>query len=236
MDRAGRLAACLLAAVAAAQAAFAAGAFEEGERLFRENKPREAAAALERAAAEPGSDERALLYLGLAYQQLGRLDEAAQAFRRGASSSQRWRPLFLFDLGNVYLIQGKNSFAAEILGQAIEADPGLAGAYLNRGNARLSIKDFPGARDDYARYLELEPGSAQRSSIEELLRRLASGIEESKRAEAEAEARRIAAEEARKALLDQVSASLKAAADETQSLSSGSGAVQGYGDELNLDE
>jgi tetratricopeptide (TPR) repeat protein len=226
----------LLAALAAASGAFAAGAFDEGERLFRENKPKEAAAALERAAAEPGADERALLYLGLAYQQLGRLDEAAQSFRKGAASALRFKAVFLYDLGNVYLIQGKNAFAAEILGQAIEVDPGLAGAWLNRANARLSTKDYAGARDDYSKYLELAPDSAQRAQIEEVVRRLSAGIDEAKRLAAEEEARKAAAEEARKALLDQVSASLKASADETKSLSSGSGAVQGYGDELKLDE
>ena len=107
---------------------------------------------------------------------------------------------------------------------------------MNRANSKIAVKDYSGARDDYSKYIELVPGSSQRASIEEVLRRLAAGIEEEQRFEAEAEARKLAAEEARKALLDQVAASLKASADETTNLSSGSGAVQGYDDELQLDQ
>jgi len=236
VDRAARFFASVLLAAAAASGARAAGAFDEGERLFRENRPKDAAAQLERAVSEPGVDERAWLYLGLSYQQLGRLDDAAQAFRKGAAAASRFKHLFLFDLGNVYLLQGKNSFAAEMYGEALEVDGALAGAYLNRANARIATKEYKGARDDYARYLELEPASGQRAAIEEIMRRLDAGIADAAKAAAEAEAKRLAAEEARKALLDQVSASLKAAADETTSLSTGSGAVQGYGDELQLED
>jgi colicin import membrane protein len=236
VKRAARLAAAVLVALAAAGGAFAAGAFDEGERLFREDKPKEALAYLEKAVAEPGADEKAWLYLGLSYQQLGRLDEAVQAFRKGSAGALRFRHLFFYDLGNVYILQGKNTFAIEMLGEALVSDPSYANAYLNRANARLSVRDYPGAKDDYSRYLELVPGSAQRASIEEVIRRLSTGIEDAKRVEAEADARKAAADEARKALLDQVAASLKAAADETKNLSSGSGAVQGYGDELQLDQ
>jgi len=56
------------------------------------------------------------------------------------------------------------------------------------------------------------------------------------KAAAEAEAQRLAAEEAKKALLDQVGASLKASAEDTTSLSAGSGNVQGYDDSLELDQ
>lgn len=236
LPKSARLLVFSLAAFFAAGSLGAASSFDEGERLFREDKPKDAVAYLEKAVTEPGTDERAWLYLGLAYQQLGRLDDAAQAFRKGGASSSRFRHLFLFDLGNVYLLQGKNSFAAEMYGEAIEASPSLADAYLNRANARIAVKEFPLARDDYRKYLELVPDSSQRAAIEELIRRLEGGIAEATRLAAEAEAKRIADEEARKALLDQVAASLKAAADETTSLSSGSGAVQGYNDELQLED
>jgi len=226
----------MIIAAAGLRAACEAGAFEEGERLFRADDPKAAIAYLERAVAEPGADERAWLYLGVAYQQLGRFEDAARSFRAGSAVAARFKHLFFFDLGNVYALQGKNAFAAEMYGSALEANPSFSDAYLNRANARLSIRDYTGARDDYQRYLELAPNSAQRASIEEILRRLAAGIEEALRQASEAEARRLAAEEARKALLEQVAASLKAAADETTSLSSGSGAVQGYGDELQLEE
>ena len=112
----------------------------------------------------------------------------------------------------------------------------MAPAFLNRANALLAVKDYAGAKADYLRYLELEPASAQRASIEELIKRLTAGIAETERAAAVAEAKKQADEAARKQLLDQMSASLKDAADETTSISAGAGNVQGYGDELKLDE
>jgi len=61
----------------------AASSFDDGERLFRDNKPAEAAPVFEKAILEPGVDERAWLYLALSYQQLGRLDDASAALRKG---------------------------------------------------------------------------------------------------------------------------------------------------------
>jgi tetratricopeptide (TPR) repeat protein len=233
--KAARLIAALAFSALTSLAA-AAGSYEEGERLFREDKPAEAAPLLERAILEPGTDERAWLYLALSYQQLGRLDEAAAVLRKGVGQSLRFKSLFYFDLGNLFVLQGKNSFAAELFGQALEIDSALAPAFLNRANALLATKDYGGASRDYRRYLELEPESPQRAGIEELLKRLDAGIAESERVAAEAEAKRQAEEAARKDLLDRMSASLKAAADETTSISAGAGNVQGYGDEIKLDE
>jgi tetratricopeptide (TPR) repeat protein len=217
--------------------AWAAGsAFDEGERLFRENKPAQAAPLLEKAVLDSGVDERAWLYLALSYQQLGRLDEASATLRKGLGQASRFKSLFYFDLGNVFVLQGKNSFAADMFGQAISLDGAFSSSYLNRANARLSTKDYGGARQDYEKYLELEPSSPQRASIEALLARLEAGIAETERQAAAEEARKQAEEAARKELLDKMTASLKAAADETTSISAGAGDVQGYGDELKLDE
>jgi tetratricopeptide (TPR) repeat protein len=225
--------ACALAALC--RAGFALP-FDEGERLFRANKPQEAVPLLEQAVGEPAADERAWIYLAVSYQQLGRLDDAASALRRGLGSAQRFKHLFLFDLGNVFTLQGKNAFAADAFGQAIDANSGYAPAYLNRANARLNLKDFQGAQEDYRRYLDLDPSSLQRPAIEELLKRLGGTIAEAERVRADAEAKLQAEAAAKKALLDQVTSSLKAAADETTSLSAGSGAVQGYGDELKIED
>ena len=74
----------------------AAGSFDEGERLFREDKPAEAASVLEKAILETGTDERAWLYLALSYQQLGRLDEAAAVLRKGLDQAVRFKSLYLF--------------------------------------------------------------------------------------------------------------------------------------------
>jgi tetratricopeptide (TPR) repeat protein len=234
-----RTARFIVAAVFAAFASvgiWAAGSFDEGERLFRDNKPAEAAPLLEKAILEPGTDERAWLYLALSYQQLGRLDEASAVLRKGLVQAVRFKDLYYFDLGNIFALQNKNSFAADMFTQSLGADESYAPTYLNRANARLAVKEYGGAKADYRRYLELEPSSSQRGNIEELLKRLDAGIADTERAAAAIEAKKQADEAARKELLDQMSASLKAAADETTSISAGAGNVQGYGDELKIDE
>jgi tetratricopeptide (TPR) repeat protein len=215
----------------------AAGAFfSEGERLFREDKPKDAAALLEKAVADPSVDERAWLYLAACYEELGRYDDAVAALRKGLGQAARYKHLFLYDMGNAYVLQGKNSFAEEMYGQSISANGNYAPAYLNRANVRIILKDYTGARDDYGAYLALEPQSPQRANIEELLKRLGADLAAQEAAAAQAAAAQAAAAKARQDLLDSVQASLKASAEETTSLSAGSGQVQGYGDDLNLDQ
>jgi tetratricopeptide (TPR) repeat protein len=210
--------------------------FDGGERLFREDKPAEAVPLLEKAILESGADERAWLYLGLSYQQLGKLDDASAILRKGIVQASRFKTPFYYDLGNVFVLQGKNAFAIDMFTQALSLDGSYSAAYLNRANARIAVKDYASAKEDYKRYLELEPESAQRPSIEELIKHLEAGIAEAERQAAAEEAKKLADEAARKDRLDKMAASLKAAADETTSISAGAGDVQGYGDELKVDE
>lgn len=216
--------------------AAAEGPFFAGEQLFREDKPAEAAKLLEVAVLDPGADEKAWLYLGACYEMLGRYDEAVTVLRKGSLSSVRYKPLFFYNMGNAFVLQGKNAFAEEMYDQALAANANFAQAYLNRGNVRLSLRNYEGASSDYSAYLALDPQSSQRSNIEEIVKRLGANIQAEQQALAQAEAQRLQAEQAKKLLLDQVQASLKASAEETTSLSAGSGQVQGYGDSLELDQ
>ncbi len=228
--------ACLFLALPLIGEQAGGGDFAEGERLFREDKPKDAALVLERAVTQAGTDERAWLYLAACYEELGRYDEAVNVLRKGSGQSLRFKHLFLYNMANAFVLQGKNSFAEEMYGQALAANPSYAPALLNRANVRIILKDYPGASSDYGSYLNLEPASPQRPAIEALLARLNADLQaQAAQAQAEEEARK-AAEAARQALLASVTASLKAAAEETTSLSAGSGAVQGYGDELVLDQ
>jgi len=219
-----------------AASAWATDSFNQGEQLFRADKPQEAIPALEQAVTEAGVDERAWIYLALSYQELGRYDEAVATLRRGLPQATRFKPLFYFDLANVFVLQGKNTFAVDTYGQAIDADGSYAPAFLNRATARMALKDYQNAAGDYRHFLDLAPNDPQRPQIEELLKRLDAGVAEAQAAAAAAEAQKLADEAAKKALMDQVTASLKAAADETTSLSAGAGDVQGYGDDLKIDE
>ncbi len=206
--------------------------FAEGERLFRANKLAEAIPQLEQAIRDPGVDEKAYIWLALSYQQVNRPDDAMAILRKGVAKSVVHKDLFWFDLGNLYLAQGKASFAKDMYDSAIAVNSSMAGAFLNRANAGMLLNDYPSARDDYARYLLLDPSSPQKDAIQSLLGVLGKTIADAEQKKAQEEAAKIAAENARKQLLDEVSASLKAAAEDTTNLAAGSGQVQSYTDEL----
>jgi tetratricopeptide (TPR) repeat protein len=216
--------------------AFSSDLSDRAVKLFMENKPGEAAAALEMAVNEAGADEKLALYLGIAYQQLGRWDDAIAAFRKGLVSSLQYRHMYLFNIANSFYAQGRNSFALEYYDQALAARSDYAPVYLNRANAKMRLNDHAGASTDYSRYLVLDPGSAQAGEIRKLLDLLGTKAAEADRRKAEEEARRIAEEQAKQAMLDAVTKSLMQAAESTTNLSAGSGDAQAYDTDLSLDE
>ncbi len=205
-------------------------------KLFMENKPREAAAALEMAINETGADEKLGLYLGIAYQQLGRWDDAIAAFRKGLVSSMQYRHMYLFNIANSFYAQDRISFALEYYDQALVARSDYAPVYLNRANAKMRLNDHSGASVDYSRYLVLDPGSTQAGEIRRLLDLLGTKAAEADSRKAAEEAKRIAEEQAKQAMLDAVTRSLMEAAESTTNLSAGSGDAQGYDADLSLDE
>jgi tetratricopeptide (TPR) repeat protein len=209
--------------------------FTRGEELFMQNKPREALAFLESTVADDPAHVRAFLYLGIAYQQLDRIDDAIAAYRkilpRGGPETAR----IAYNLGNAYYSKGNAVFAEQFYTQAIETDSTYVPAYLNRANTRVKSGSLREALTDYETYLTLNPRSSKRTEIE----RLASFIREEFAA---GERRKLLAEEAARAeaerrqrLLEEVSASLQAAADESHGLSAGSEDVQGYDGEFELE-
>ncbi len=207
-------------------------ALSEGERLLRENKPAEALPFLEQAIRDPKADENAWLWLAISYQQSNRIDDALSTLRKGLAKATTRKELFYYNMGNLFLLQGKASFAKEMFDSAITANPNLAPAFLNRANANLMVEDRAAARDDYSRYLTLAPNAPQKANIQALLDRLGTAIVQEQQKKASEDAAIAAAAQAKQSLLDEVAASLKAAAEETTNLAAGSGQVQGYGDEL----
>jgi len=226
----------VLVFLACAASAGATEFSEQGTRLFMENKPQEAVPLLELASRETGADERVFIYLGVAYQQLGRWDDSIAILRKGLASSIQYRHVFLFNMANSFFAQGKSTFALEYYDQALAAKPDYAVAYLNRANARFKVGDTAGAVSDYTVYLTLDPGSAQAPVIRSLIDRLQAKAADAAMAAAAAEAARVAQEAARQALLASVAQSLLEGAGDTTSLSAGSGDLQGYEEELSLDE
>lgn len=216
-------------------ALFAQTSFQKGEELFMQNKPQEALHYLESAVNEDPAYVQAFLYLGIAYVQVNRVDDAIAAYRKILPKGGEETARIAFNLGNAYFIKGNPALARQYYTQAIEANPAYSSAYLNRANSLVKSGELPDALTDYEDYLALEPGSPQREQIV----RLTAFI----RAEfAAAERRRILAEEAAKAeeerrrrLLEEVSESLQAAADDSKGLSAGTENVQDYDSEFELE-
>jgi tetratricopeptide (TPR) repeat protein len=171
----------------------------------------------------------------MAYQQLERYDEAIAVYRKILPKGGAETARIAYNLGNAYFSRGNAVFAEQFYTQAIETDPVYAAAWLNRANTRVKNGLLREALPDYETYLSLEPRSPKRPEIE----RLTAFIREEFAAE---ERRRLLAEEAARAeaerkqrLLEEVSASLQAAADESRGLSAGSEDVQGYEGEFELE-
>jgi tetratricopeptide (TPR) repeat protein len=213
----------------------AQNAFARGEELFMANKPGEALEFLEAAAAEDPAHVQAFLYLGIAYQQLNRPDDAIAAYRKILPRAGAGTARVAYNLGNVYFAKGNAAFARQYYSQAIEADSAYAAAYLNRANTLIKTGDLREAITDYESYLTLEPQSAKRPQIEKLIAFIRDefAAEERRRILAEEAARQEA--ERKQRLLDEVSASLQAAAGENEGLSAGTEDVQGYEGEFELE-
>ncbi len=226
----------IIITVVALQALFAQTWYDQGLEYFMNNKPLEASVAFEKAIRDPGADERAYLYLGIAYIQLQRYDEALLVLQKGTAKAIAYTHLFYFNIGNVFFIQNKNEFAIEAYTSAINAKPDYAPAYLNRANARLRIKDFINAVPDYKLYLSFDPESYQRETIQKLIDLLTAQIAQAQQAQALLEAQKLAEAQAQAALQAAIAQSLIDAASNTTNLSTGSGDFQGYDDPLQLDD
>ncbi|MDR2182035.1 MAG: tetratricopeptide repeat protein [Treponema sp.] len=209
--------------------------FERGRALFIENRSDEALGFFERAFTADPAHAEAALYLGMVYEQLGRLDEAIAVYRailpRGGSESAR----IAYNLGNAYFRKGTASFAEQYYTQAIRFNGSYASAYLNRANARIKTGALKDAVADYERFLALEPSSSQRPQIEKLI----GLIRDQEAAEA---MRRLMAEEAaraeleqRRRLMDEVSASLQASVEAAEGISAGAEDLSGYTGEFELE-
>jgi tetratricopeptide (TPR) repeat protein len=221
---------CLVAGGAQAQSSFS-----QGEDLFLRNKPQEALVYLESAVAEDPGNVRACLYLGVAYQQLNRLDEAIVVYRRALPIAGADTALIAYNMGNVLYAKGSLTQAEDLYTQALEANPGYASAYLNRGNARLSRQALQDAIYDYEAYLRLEPGSLKRGRIEQLVSAIRADFAAAERERIRAEAQAAAEADRKRRILEEAAASLQSAAEDTRGLSSGSEDALGYEGEFELE-
>ncbi len=211
---------------------FSAGAqetsFQRGEKLFMENKPAEAVFALEETVRKEPRNEKAYLYLGIAYEQLGQYENAVAAYSRGLENAVSYRDTFLFNMANNYLRLGQDQEAADTLNLTLKTNGSFAPAYLNRGNLRVKTGDYRDAVKDYQNYITLRPDDPQRQEIEQMISLLSGELQNQERRKLEDERKRKEEAARQQALLDQVLGSLENAGSDTTNLSAGSGESEDY--------
>lgn len=209
--------------------------FTRGETLLMQNNPAQAVPFLESAVLDEPARVITYLYLGIVYEQLGRIDDAIALYRRILPSAGNLSANIANNLGNVYFQRENTEEAERFYTQAIGFDSVFAKAYLGRANTRIKAGNLQNAVSDYQQYLTLEPRSSQRANIEQLINllRAEAAAEEMRRVLKAEEERRLAEE--RQRLLDSVSASLQSAADYSQSISSGTESVENYEGEFELE-
>ncbi|MCL2264784.1 MAG: tetratricopeptide repeat protein [Treponema sp.] len=214
---------------------FAQSNFSRGEDLLMRNQPIQALEFLARAMADDASNVKTFLYVGIAYEQLGRIDEAIAVYRRALPIAGNLSAIVAGNLGNVYFMRGNIDVAEQYYSQAINFNSVYSSAYLGRANTRIRAGNFYNAIIDYEQYLALEPNSSKREGIQRMvdLIRTEYAAEEMRKIIAEEEQRRLAEE--RKQLLDAVSASLQSAADASKGISFGTESVEGYDGKFELE-
>ena len=209
--------------------------FSRGEGFLMQNKPAEAVVFLESAIADDPSRAVSYLYLGIVYEQLGKVDEAIAVYRRALPAAGSLSANVANNLGNAYFRKDNIEEAERYYSQAIGFDSVYSAAYLGRANTRIKAGNLQNAIKDYEQYLALEPLSGQRQNIESLVAivRAEAAANETRRQMALEEERRLAEE--RQNLLDSVSASLQSAADASKGISSGAESLEGYENEFVLE-
>ncbi len=201
----------------------------EGEKLFLENKPREAEVILKEALLENPENEKIYLYLGIIYEQLGDLQKAIRILKRGLNVAKEYKHLFYLNLGNNLFGQEEYSLAEEMFAEAVNIDGKLESAYLNRANSRLKLEKMEGALADYIFYLRIAPNSPQREEIEKLIALLKGFLSEE-------ESRNQEEIQRQKDLLKQVLNSLQNASEDTRNLSADSEQIEEEYDEIDIED
>lgn len=141
----------------------------EGEKLFRSNKPDQAAPVLEKEIISGKASSNAYNYLGLCYFQMGNYQKSVEAFNRGINAPGTDKKILAFNQGNSYYAMGDYANAAKSYSLTIAVDPSYTKALLNRANTYLMAKEYPKCIKDYELFLQLEPNDPQRPQIEEIL-------------------------------------------------------------------
>lgn len=154
--------------------------FEKGEELFLLNRPGKAIEYFEKSLeSAAGVDPKVYVYLGICHYQTGDYAKSLEVCARGMKAEGADRKILAYNAGNSCYALGDYRRAEENYAAALGEDGGYSPAVLNRANALLRLERYSDAREGYAKYLEMEPNTAQREKIEELIGLLAQEIESS---------------------------------------------------------
>jgi len=95
--------------------------------------------------------------LGLAYEGLGKTEEAIEAYKTAIAAANGADAKPYFDLGTLLLENGKTQEALPNLVQAVRIKPGDAGAHRELGKAYLELSRLPEAQAELEKAVKLAP-------------------------------------------------------------------------------
>lgn len=155
----------------------------QGEKLFKENKPKEAVQVLENEILNNQISANTYNFLGLGYYQLEDYAKSLEAFERGIKAQPGNVKILSFNKGNTYYAMKDYASAISAYSQSFLDDATFYEALLNRANAFLMADQLNNAKSDYELFIEKCPDDPQSSKIEKLIQAL---VDEMARREEEA--------------------------------------------------
>jgi len=143
-----------------------------GEKLFKENKPSEAAKQLEIEISKNQINSNTFNFLGLCYYQPGDYEKAVEVFEKGLEVKISNKKVLALNLGNAYFSLKNMEKARDSFSLALTFDENYAQAMLNRANCDVALGRYADAVRDYEKYIFLEPESKQKDKINSLVKLL----------------------------------------------------------------
>ena len=154
-----------------------------GEKLFKENNPKDAVQVLENEILNGQISANTYNFLGLGYYQIGEYEKSVDAFERGIKEQPTNAKILYFNQGNTYYALKQFEKAAECFSLSYKSDLSFVDALLNRANSYLMDDKLVLAKNDYVDYLEKFPETPQKSKIELLINAITDEIERRKEEE-----------------------------------------------------
>ena len=154
-----------------------------GEKLFKENNPKDAVQVLENEILNGQISANTYNFLGLGYYQIGEYEKSVDAFERGIKEQPVNAKILYFNQGNACYALKQFEKAAECFSLSYKSDLSFVDALLNRANSYLMDDKLVLAKNDYVDYLEKFPETPQKSKIELLINAITDEIERRKEEE-----------------------------------------------------